>query len=102
MVLDTAAPRGVVLPATASAFEDLAALSLDAPWRASAAIGEAPEELYAEFVARYVARLAVEAFEPYTPADAIRRSAAAVLGQLGVGVAEARERAERAWNMDAS
>lgn len=31
LVLEAAAPRGVALPATAAAIEDLAALTLDAP-----------------------------------------------------------------------
>jgi hypothetical protein len=46
----------------------------------------------AGFVARFVARLLVEAHEPFVPGETLRRSTAAVLGQLGVD--EARERVE--------
>lgn len=102
LVLTEAERCGHQLPATAAAVDALEAGAADAPWRAAGAAGVVTDAPLAEFVARFVARLVVEAFEPFVPGETLQRSTAAVLGQLGVGVDEARERSERAWNVDAS
>jgi len=101
-VLTEAERRGWPLPATAAAVDALEARAADAPWRAADAVGMVTDAPLAEFVARFAARLVVEAFEPFVPGETLLRSTAAVLGQLGVGVDEARERAAQAWDVDAS
>lgn len=102
VVLAEAERGGHSLPTTSAAVDALEAGAADAPWRAAGAVRAVTDAPIAEFVARFVARLVVEAHEPFVPGETLQRSTAAVLGQLGVGVDEAQGRAERAWNVDAS
>ncbi len=102
LVLAEAERSGHPLPATAAAVDALEVGAADAPWLAASAAGMVTDAPLAGFVSRFVARLLVEAHEPFVPGETLRRSTAAVLGQLGVGVDEARKRVERTWATDAS